>query len=461
MKSHLKIIVPISICVLSLVLFNVFRTVPESHHWKGFQLVYVSSNEFSEGDILSVLSKNGAKDVVSKKTLTLPKFSEFAPIQAQPADSYLFRRESFFSDESNSAMVFYVPSKYSSAVQKTVRELSGFRETVIGTDGASSFPWIPPLVTLAFAIICLFFAENFKYFLPAVILPLFFAFCRPLASVSASCCLSFTALVFVIKICDRKEFFRTLKNSKLILFFLGFPLVALIFVSPLDSVFYLLSLVSAASMIFLVKTVSELKFTKNMFDPVFIRNARMVSVFERKTLKLMLCLSSAVLLLFLSSLFSGSVSSSDDSRPALPSPVTFGDSSALPNFSDFTEWYWNSLTFPYKKLGEEFFRPEEGEVVYMPEFKEVDGKIVEEQVPVYSFDDEFKKSVEDDVLSQNKNSLEKIILSQGLGAEFEFSRSSGFVQERFGKTFLLVFMIIPLIFAGYYILLGKKYGFSI
>ena len=96
MKSQLKIIIPVFVCFLSLFLFNTFRTVPESHHWKDYLLVYINSNELTEDSVIATLEKNGVETVLSKNRLAIPKISEFAPIQAQPHDSYLFTREHFF-----------------------------------------------------------------------------------------------------------------------------------------------------------------------------------------------------------------------------------------------------------------------------------------------------------------------------------------------------------------------------
>ncbi|MBR0032646.1 MAG: hypothetical protein IJP61_10230 [Treponema sp.] len=462
MKSQLKIIVPVFICFISLFLFNMFRTIPESHHWKDYLLVYVSSEELTEDSVVSVLKKNGAKNIISKSTLTIPKISEFAPIQAQPHDSYLFARENFFYDENKSMMVFYVPSIFSSAAQKSVREISAFKDTIAGTDGTPSFPWFYPAVTLAFSLLCVFFTDKPLYFVALAFIHIFFAFTRPLASVAASCCMSLTGFIFILKICDRKEFLGTLKKSMMIFVFIFLPFVLLVAVSPLSSLFYLLCVTAAMSIIFLFRTISEIKFTKNMFNLVFIRNARMIPIFEKKSMKLMLALFSSVLLILAHSLFSSSLSyTKKDSRPALPSPVKFGGNGVLPTFKDFTDWYWNTVVFPYRHLDMDFDVPEEGETVYIIDYSDENGKIKETKSPVYTFNEDFRNSVENYILNQKEDSFEKILLSQGSGTKFAFSKSSGIVKERFGKSVLIVFMLLPLVFAGYYIHLGKKYGFSV
>ncbi|MBQ3670569.1 MAG: hypothetical protein II921_03705, partial [Treponema sp.] len=226
--------------------------------------------------------------------------------------------------------------------------------------------------------------------------------------------------------------------------------------------FYIVCILAATSVVFIFRTISEIKFTNRMFDLVFIRNAKMIPIFEKKSMKLMMCLFFSVLLIFFYSLFSSAfLFAQSDSRPALPIPVKFGEAKSLPNFKDFTDWYWNTVVFPYRHLDENFSSPEEGETVYMTDYSEVDGKIVEVQTPVYTFDDTFRASVEEYISGQDESSFEKILLAQGKSARFGFSKSSGVVKERFGKSVLIIFMILPLFFAGYYIQLGKKYGFSV
>ena len=108
MKISTKLLASSALFALTFFFIICFRTVPESQLWKGWRLLYVKSEKLSEQNICSILEKNGCKNVVSRINQKSPVYSEFAPIQVQPKNSYIYRKNGFFRDSSSTYLVFYV-----------------------------------------------------------------------------------------------------------------------------------------------------------------------------------------------------------------------------------------------------------------------------------------------------------------------------------------------------------------
>ena len=455
MKSRLKIIVPVFLCFLSPFLSSALRWDGGPHRWKGWLLVYVVSGGISEEAAVSVLERNGAVGVISKGRLAAPEGLGHAPARAR--GSYLSARECFFSDETGAATVLYVPERFSSAARRAARELSAFRGTSAGTDGPSSFPWFCPAVALAFAAFCLLLTEKPRCFVLVALIHVFLAFSRPLASVSAGCCTGLAGFVLVLTTCDRDEFAETLRRSRAVIAFVALPFVLLLAVSPIDALLYLACVLSSASVVHLWRTVCAAALAGRAFGLVLIRSAPMVPLFGKKSVKLMLGLFSAVLLLLVRSL----LLPAGGGRPALPAPAEAGGGGALPGFSDFTLWCWDAAVFPFRRLGDGGSAPGEGETVYLADYVEEGGRIRETRSPALTFGDGFRAAVEAAVASRDDGSFEKMLLAQGRDAEFRFSEIPGAARERFGTAALALFMLLPLACAGHCVQLGRKYGFSV
>ena len=162
MKISTKFLASSALFALTFFFIICFRTVPESQLWKGWRLLYVKSEKLSEQNICSILEKNGCKNVVSRVNQKSPVYSEFAPIQVQPKNSYIYRKNGFFRDSSSTYLVFYVPEKSASALENAVSEINGYSETFASCDGGTVFPWICPVVEVIFFAGLFYFSKK-KY----------------------------------------------------------------------------------------------------------------------------------------------------------------------------------------------------------------------------------------------------------------------------------------------------------
>ena len=459
----LKNIIPIFISLFTLFLLIQFRTVPVSQFWKGYRILYVFTEDLSESDILTILEKHGCDSVISQCSQRVPLVSPVAPIQAQGEESYLYKRNGFFTDKNHRALIFYIPDNQAVQLDKVIRELSAFKGSSAGTDGKSSFPWLAPIIcTLLFALLFLFSQNKMLYFAGTAFFILF-AFSRPLFLVSAA--VSFYLFAFFIfhRIWARKDFFKTALNSSYVLLFAISPILILLISSPIHSVFYIFTLLASASLVFLYTNFSKKQETRRSFQPVFIRSARMIPLLGHLGIRLLFGLLLSLILIFAAFKFAGNVSDfSSSSMPSLPSPVTRNDSE-LVQLKDFVDWSWNSVTFPYKKLSENSYEiPKEGEVVSITDYQEENGKIVPVKIPAFVYNSDFRESVYKSVEKLDYPALEKMLLKQGKNAHFAYSKNaSSSTKERFASLLILVFITISVALGINYIIGRKRYGLSI
>ena len=465
MNLELKKIIPFIISLLALFLLCHFRSMPVSQFWKGYRMLYVYGESLSEQDILTVLEKNGCTSVVSYGKQGLPLASHLSPVQAQDSSSYIYRRADFFMDKNHRAMVFYIPENQDSQLERAIREISSFQGTKAGTDGKSSFPWLAPIISLALFAFFFCFSKKRLLYAAGSFFMLLLSFSRPLFTVAAASSMYLFAFFIFHRVWMRKDFLKTVLNSHYVLLFALSPLLVLLLSSPLNSVFYLFALLGSASFVAIYALLEQSLESRYSFQPVFIRSARMIPVLGRLGIRLLGVLFLSLFITLLSFKFLGNVSSFSNSAsmPSLPAPVSHSDGE-LVQLSDFVNWSWNTVTFPYKKIGEGSDSvPQEGEVVSINDYQQAaNGKIVRVSTPAFVFNSDFKDSVYKSIENLDYPALEKMMLRQGKNASFGYAKKAAASNaERFGSLLLLVFITLTAALGINYILGRKRYGLSI
>ena len=472
MNFNLKKILLVLFSLSMIFVFFLFRSIPVTQFWKDYRILYVFTENLSENDILTILEKNGCDSVVSYGKQKVPLLSPIAPVQIQDNSSYLLRRNEFFMDKNHKALVFYVPENYASGLERTIRELSAFQGTDAGTDGKSSFPWRPPLISFAFFLFLFYFSEKRNLFFLGSISFIVLSFTRPLYALSAATSLFIFGFFLFHRLWGRKNFVKTNLNSPYIMIFWLSPILVLIFSSPILSIFYVLALFSSASLVYLYRICEKKKNASFAFNPVFIRSAKMLPILGRNGFRFLLVLLGAIAAIFAVFSISGNVSNfaASTSLPSLPSPVARSQEE-LVSIKDFAAWSFDALTFPFKKIGSENLDsnsyPQEGEVVAITDYIEEtnpDGtsRIVPVRTPAYTFDSEFRENIYKSVEKMDSSSLEKMLLRQGKNACFGYAKSGGTsTTEKFASPLLLIFVALVLALGINYILGRKRYGLSI
>ncbi len=451
----------IAVCFVSLVLFLTFRTVPVSRMWNGYQMLYVSSSELSEKDILAILEKNGIDNAVSRINQNFPLKSGLSPVQFQDSGSYLYQRNGFFTDETNSCRIFYIPGFNSAKIQKIIDELSSLSNTTAGTDSSESFPWLAPFVCLIFAFLNIVFSRNKKTVFALSVFPVILAFCRPLYSVCAACCLCICGFSFLIRIFKRKNFVKTALHSTQVVSLLVLPAILLILSSFLSVVFYLLVCCCSICFVYAIEFIEETLISRNTsFNFVYIRSANGMPMIGKEGINLAVVTAICCSLIVLTTLWGNALSvkgENDPLKPALPGPVSISDG-RLPDMESFNQWAWNTITFPYKKLDGEKRPAFEGETITVPDYREVNGKIITEEKEIFVYNSSFRNTVYKNVEELEYPALEKVLLKQGKKVSFGYTRSSGSAYEKYGTLIVVLLSLIPVAVALYYVIGRRKNG---
>lgn len=464
MKFRASAVIPALVVFTSFLIFVQSRTVPAGRLWDGYQVLYVYSQDLSGADIYSVLEKNGCRGVIAQNVQRIPVVSPVAPVQAQSAGSYIFRRNGFFTDRDNRALVFYIPEGQGAQMEKAMREIRAFQGTKAGTDGKNALPWLAPSIALFFFAVLLFFSPKRVLFCIGSFSPLVFAVCRPYFTVAAASSLFLFAFFLFHKMWMHNGFLKEAFNSPFILLLSLSPVLVLFFASPLDSFFYVLGGISCAASVYLYGMYREKKDSGLSFRPVPIRSARMVFAFGQIGMHLVWLLVFCLAVVFIAYCFLGAASdfSDDSSEPFLPAPVQRGAS--LPGMKDCLEWSWNTVTFPYRKIHD--FTPDvpdEGEAVSITDYIEENGAIRSVENTVYVFNSQFREFIYDAVEHLEYPALEKMLLKQGKYAVYGYVKgNSAASSERFGTALLVVFIALPSALGIYYYIVGRKrYGLGI
>ena len=467
MNSKKSLFVSFGVLVVSVLLLLLTRTIPETQLWNGYKIVYAKSNQLSEEAIYSVLLKNGCSDVIFSGNQRLPFYSPFAPIQSQSnvfyGNSYIDRRDSFFTDSSGTYMIFYVPENQSKELSYSISELNTHPETYASTDGNSSFPWLPPSVCSVFSALLFGFSERKKYFLPCALPLVLFAFTRPFFTVCAAIDMALLAFFLTQNLWGRKDIFKVfIKSFYLSALFIA-PAVFLIFSSLLSAALYVAAVSGAFSLFKIYIFFEDCVYSKTVsFVP--IRKASSVKLAGKNSLFIFAFLFFSIIVMIPISAFSVDFESDFVSKSGalLPSPSKKTKSDKhLPGVDSFMDWAWITASFPYRKLYSQSEKPFYGEIVSITEYVQDGNKISSFENVIMKYNDDFILSVADSVDSLEYPAIEKMLLKQGKHAEFSYTKSGGAQTEKSAVFLLAIFAVIPLLLTIYYFMTRKKYDFGL
>lgn len=450
-----------AICFISLATLMLLRTVPQSRLWKGYQVLFVTSDTLTEEQASAILSQSGLHDFISRSEDSLSVSSSISPLQVQSVDSYLVRRDAFFSDKSKSAMVFYIPENQTAQLSNAIHALSGFGKTSCGTDGSSSFPYVAAIFCLLFALAGVYLAKRREFFGACAFFLVFFAFMRPMYTVSACAAIALAGLFSLQRLVGRKSFLSCALHAPLIILTLLFPLFILFSSSPLNGILYALTLAGSFSAVVLVYDGQQYYYEKRTsFHPVTILRASRIRIVGSREVILLASSSLCCMLLLVIFLAGGRVADTASSvdRPALPAPVS--SRSELPGLDTFYTWAWNTMAFPFRSIYQNpsMKAPQEGETVSVSNYVEHNGRIEEIPQVVMTYNAQFRSSVLNMVKDSPKPSLEKMLLKQGKSAQYGFTKSRGVSTERFALFLLTMCVLITLGYTGYFVLVRRAYG---
>lgn len=453
-------ILPALILFSSLLVFTLFRTVPASKLWNDYTVFYVPLSA-PQRTVSQVLSENGIDDYISLENQRIPLniISKTPEVKLSVSygnigSEYLSERKNYFFDGEKNFRVYYVPENESenlSRAKETLLEKHGISS---GTNAKSSYPFLVPLVSLAFASVLVFFSKRKFFSSLFMVSPLWFSFCVPFYTSAASACLVMYAVFLFLRIWKRRDSLKVIARNPVFASFVFAAFLVSVFSglkSALLFVFLLCSLVSEA---ILVSNLEDLLDRKRFpFVPEKIIGSGMIRLVNKNS---RFCLLPLSLVIFLSAVFAlfsldTNFSFGADEKIALPSANAPSKSKSLPDLDDYVDWTWKARVFPYISLNSEDSRTfaKDGKInsVEFSTFSERDGKI-KENVNTISFGQKFRAESISEIDSLNFPALEKMMKKQK-HLDPGFVRSGSQNPGPVSITALVISMILPLAFYFY------------
>lgn len=467
MKLSLSVVVASLLALIAAIILVIFIRLPVSSLWKEYNILYVPV-ELTEQVVLQALQDVGIEDVISLSKQKQPVFSPFAPVQSivSTQHSYLRQRENYFFDRSQQMQLFYVPSIARGQAQGVVSYL----QTLPGGEGAglegkTSYPWIVPLVVLLVFSIFIVLSRAKGFMVTSGFFPLLFSCCIPSYSGAGAV----TLLLYCFFLCStfwkRREMFKAIRKSSLILLF-GFASIPVAFIgSWKDGVLFLVTIIGSFALCYIL--IKAMPKKVKGFMPVPIRSAQLVSVVSSVASFTLFIPAVAAAILSISLLFFGYFPSDTSINGLfLPAPARYTDTMSfdsasfqdngqqsyleeeLPSLVHYVDWVWDTLTYSYRSLHElqVFELVSAGETLLLPSYRvDQQGVIQEEYTSVYSLDDAFISSVMEGIQDESFQ-IEGVLKKQNCFTSVVYRRMGDFLAGGSqGQVFIFLSLLTTIV----------------
>lgn len=442
-----KYILPSFIIFFSIFVMSRCRVAPVSKFFKGYDIVFVE-NDFPAKNVVEILKENGCKNIISKENQKIPlNLNENSPEVALAKSNlekstYLKDRMGFFFDKTQKNNVFYVPEEDLKSAENAVQKISE-KGYSAGINATAKFPAVSIVIVVAFSVMIVFFSENRILCALLSVFPVIFSFMMPFSSVSAGLCLFELFMFFYIKFWGRKNSAKKLLKNVMLLTILGTSFLCMVFTKIQAGLFFLLMIFSETSVFLLYKNINQKIDSKYSFNPVSIRTAFSIRIMTKKNRKLLAACAISVLAILVSAVFSSNFASvlKNEKISGVQLPSSGATVQNLPGISDFVDWKWEAMTFPYRSLN----KKTSNDAVVFKNFQKKDGFINESVSSIY-YNDEFKMNALKEIESLDYPALEKMLVGQGKHARFGYV-TSGLQNVSLVMIILLIIaFFVPLSF---------------
>lgn len=447
-----RIILPVfSISILVLLFLN--RQVPSGDLWKGYTLVYVPVNS-DEIVIQEAFKKSSIENVVSlsEQEKYLPVAIEsktpeqsliFLSAFKKSSNDYLTRRRNYFFDQSKNFKVYYVPSQYKNNLKNCLNYLLK-NHIEAGIDSKAVYPIFLPVICMVLFGVFFYFAKNKLLFSLISVFPIFYIFTNPFYPSGIAVTFVLLLIFCCTNLWKREGAVKILeKNYYLGLF--GITAILLSFSSSiLSGLYFLLTVFASIAFLIFYDELENLINHKRAFNFLYIRPAKMVSLFSGKTNFIMLSLISIqVLIIVVFFLTSNQTVSNKFAKVLLPSSNVLGfeKDESLPELDEYYRWNWKIYSYPYLSLNKSY---DENltEIIY-PEYEEIDGRIQKVEYRL-SYDEKFIDQINKNIDLLGFESIEKVLKSQNGSLTPGFSSVKSNPVNIFGIIMMIVSLLLLL-----------------
>ncbi len=418
--------------------------------------------DVSEKQVLGVLATAGCRNVIASSVQEIPAPRVYCPIKQNGEntdESYLEKRNAFFSDKHNQYRLFYISDAYIKNAQKAMEILISEYHIKAGIDSSETFPWMAIVICFLLYVLLLFNAENQFVYGFAGIFPLLFILCFPFYTIAAAVCLLLYDYYLIQKVWQRAGAVHYLVKNSLVLCFAAISLLIVFITSFTAGIILMMIPAASFSAVFLYHAFEK----KKAFSPVFIRPAGFISIINRKSVHFMLSCATGICLLTVFALFGVDKSPSVSVKGvSLPVPIRYSVSrgvKAFPSLTDYIVWNWNTITYPYRSLNNKdnlYSIPENGETVILPRYKETENGISESNEIVFRYDSAFRKTVIKSIDALPYPAIEKVLKKQGNSVCIGYLITDRKAYDPKSLLLLLAAGFVPLMVFVYNITIRKK-----
>lgn len=420
-----KVILPVSIIILTVYLLNTFRVVPVTKLFNGYDVLYAST-QVSSAEVAKVLESSGCSNFIYLDNQRIPLgISENTP-EAALAQSglekstYLKDRINFFFDRNRNYSIFYIQEEQEKNAVQAVHTLNEAGISA-GINGSASFPFVAIIIVLGFSAFLIYFSKKRLFLSALFVIPVYFSIMIPFYSIAVSLCVFELAVSLAVRLEGRAGAQKKLLSNVMFCSFISVAFAAAMLSKVQAGILFVMMVCSELCIMLLSDSIKEYFDSKYSFRPVKILSANVIPVLTRKNAVTLGVCAAACVLIFASALFSSSIQLTGTSGGGknIQLPSSKGVSGNFPDMNSFISWKWETMTYPYRSLNG---LNGSDDTVFFKSYNMKDGVITETTNSI-SFDDNFRKNASKDIQELNYPAIEKVIASQEKKARFGYASS--------------------------------------
>ena len=457
MRKYFIFLSPIIFLTLTALLF-IFKTVPAGKLWNNYSVLYVQK-DVPDSIIKNAFESADIKDEISLSNQYLPvniseNSVEFAMLKLNSnKNDYLNKRMNYFFDKSENFRLYYVSNNYSKNLQDVIHILSQ-NKIDCGIDTKQTFSVFLFFCFLFAATLLTFFSKNKTIFAGTALIQLLFIWCNPFYTTAMSSIILLLPLFFVSNIWHRKNFLKTVTNNVWCILIFLVSVLCNFSISIKIGFLFFVSLILIVLYLYDFYFIEDYFVKKSFFVPVYIKSAKQINIFTKKTKIVMNSLIFITLILIIFFLLSNKTVKTHNSwgKLFLPSNVSnsfYEKSENLPQPEDYYNWVWNVKTFPYKSLN----KSNNETYVEYPKYVEENGKITENKI-IFSYNQTFKDNVFDSIDNLQFNAIEKVLKSEGKDFQAGYVSNADLNTNLF-SVIMMFFCLFVLLFIYFSVMITE------
>lgn len=455
----IKKYIPLLAIAISIALLVIFRSVPTGHVWEGYTVLYVPT-EINEKIVTQAFENNGIKEYVALGNQRVPVLLKTDSVEAAMLrlnvwsvyNEYLNARENYFYDQTGAYKLFYIPNEYKNNIDSCIRYLEKNTNVLAGIDSSFSYPWLLPIIVILLTIMLAVFAKNKILFAVQMIIPVIYVFCNPFYASAVAVIISMISMFFISNLWDRENALKHLVKGVLVILIQVIALVAAFSSSIFSGIFFVLAFAGVVSVIITYKNVQEWRDKKSPFLPVYIKPAKMVSVYGGNGKIVLPVLLGSIVIILIYFVFSTSTTANISNKKIWIPGKSSVQAASLPNLEDYYRFNWNVQTAPYRSLN---VNNNSSDVVIFPSFVDENG-FVQENDSVLYYNENFKQNAYNQIDSLDFDSIEKVIKSQGPEFNCGYVTTGAYKISLF--SVIMMFVCFAMLLFIYFSVMIKKGG---